>query len=331
MMRGDYSPATPQKMTGVVPVSMMSETPTKVYSASYGLGMSSIAPSPDVPLKTVSHYFERPKEVITEIMKPKVNTVEHQVEVPGEIVEVPKEILIDTHVVVPRYIDEVVPTVIAQRLEPIIRESTEEDGIFVDVKCRVVTFKPIQVDVYVPLPVQRELIAKCKYEQHRELNPSVVPAEQYNALIKSLNADTPLEHVLPLFQVTPEVASKIGRREYQGISAVGAIPCASGPGAAYVEVPEGKPIFPSGNMGYDHPFKVFPGLWPSRDGWKQAEELNKSVAESRKCTDADRHRNTKEPHRYKPYNYKFSPGQYFEPNNAEPFHIHHHIGHEIPQ
>jgi len=298
----------------------------KEYSASYGTGQSTVTPKPEFPLKAVSHYIERPKEVIKELKRTEVSTVEHSVEVPGDIVEIPKEVLIDTHVVVPRYIDEVVPTVIAQRLEPIIRESTEEDGIFIDVKCRVVTFKPVQVDVYVPLPVKRELVAKCKYEQHRELNPSLVPAEQYNSLVKSLNADTPLEHVLPLFQVTPEVAAKIGRREYQGISAVGAIPCASGPGSAYVEVPEGKPIFPSGNLGYDNPYKVFPGLWPAKDGWKLAEDYKKTaIPKSPQMT------TEKEPHKYKPYNYKFSGGQYFDPSRAEPFHIHHHIGHEIQQ
>eukprot|EP00915_Cephaloidophora_sp_WS-2016_P006481 GHVH01008759.1.p1 GENE.GHVH01008759.1~~GHVH01008759.1.p1 ORF type:complete len:326 (+),score=48.30 GHVH01008759.1:135-1112(+) len=299
--------------------------PVMMHSASYGTGTSVAVPKSEIPIKTVSHFIEKQKEVIREIPTTQVLDVEHIVEVPGEIVEVPKRILVDTHVVVPRYVDEVVPTVIAQRLEPIIREATEEDGVFVDVKCRVVTFKPVQVDVFVPLPVNRALVAKAKYEQHRELNPAVVPAEQYNALVKSLNADSALEHILPLFQVTPDVAGKIARRDYTGISAVGAIPCASGPGAAFVEVPDGTPIFPSGQMGYDHPYKVFPGLWPAADGWKKAEELNKQKQVTKKHNDLKGHKQ----HRYKPYNYKFSGNQFFDPPLAGPFHVHHHIGTEI--
>lgn len=131
-----------------------------------------------VPVKQV---VEVPKEVVRYIPKIDVKIVEREVEVVGETIEVPKPYLVENKVVVPRYLDKEVPTVVAQRLHPII---TESDTDFVDVELKEYNPQLIPVDVYIPRPVTRSLIAANKYEEHRVVD---VPIAQYNALVKNLN------------------------------------------------------------------------------------------------------------------------------------------------
>lgn len=129
----------------------------------------------------VKQVIEVPKEIIRRVPKIETKVVEREVEVPGEIIEVPKPYLVENKVVVPRYTNKEVPTVVAQRLIPVISES-ETDFVDVDLK----EYNPylVPVDVYVPRPVARQLIAASKIEEHHVVD---VPVGQFNSLLKQLN------------------------------------------------------------------------------------------------------------------------------------------------
>jgi len=131
-----------------------------------------------VPVKQI---VDVPREVVRYVPKIETKIIEQEVEVVGETIEVPKPYLVENKVVVPRYFDQEVPTVVAQRLQPIITESQTD---FVDCELKEYCPRLIPVDVYIPRPVARNLIAANKYEEHRVVD---VPAAQYNALVKNLN------------------------------------------------------------------------------------------------------------------------------------------------
>lgn len=133
-----------------------------------------------VPMRKV---VEVPREVCKYVPKVETRVVEREVEVPGEVIEVPYTTVFENKVIVPRYIDQEVTCVVAQSLRPVIIES---DTHCVDVELR--EFNPclVPVDVMVPRPVARHLIAHKKTEEHKVVE---VPMGHYNAMLKEINHD----------------------------------------------------------------------------------------------------------------------------------------------
>ncbi|KAH0475919.1 MAG: hypothetical protein KVP17_001769 [Porospora cf. gigantea B] len=125
--------------------------------------------------------IEVQKQVIKHVPKVETRFVEKIVEVPGEVIEVPKPYLVEQKVIVPRYVDREVPTVVAQKLIPIVSESATD---FIDVELREYNPRLVPVDLFVPRPVNRSLIASGKKDTHKVVD---VPPAQFNALVKQIN------------------------------------------------------------------------------------------------------------------------------------------------
>ncbi|KAH0476022.1 MAG: uncharacterized protein KVP18_004995 [Porospora cf. gigantea A] len=125
--------------------------------------------------------IEVQKQVIKHVPKVETRFVEKIVEVPGEVIEVPKPYLVEQKVIVPRYVDREVPTVVAQKLIPIVSESETD---FIDVELREYNPRLVPVDLFVPRPVNRSLIASGKKDTHKVVD---VPPAQFNALVKQIN------------------------------------------------------------------------------------------------------------------------------------------------
>lgn len=111
--------------------------------------------------------------------------VEKTVEVPGQIVEVPKPYTVENEVPFARYVDNEVPMVVAQTIKPIITESNES------VEIDVFEYEPqvVVIDVHVPKPVPSQLVASGMVEEIHRL--VTVPAAQYNSMLKMLNVHIP--------------------------------------------------------------------------------------------------------------------------------------------
>jgi len=99
-----------------------------------------------------------------------------------KIIEIRKPYTVDQEVPYPIYHDKEVACVVAQKMIPVIRESTEEQ-----MQVEVCNFVPqvIPVDVYVPRPIQIPLIPIKKSEDH--YSRVQVPTPQYNTLLLNLN------------------------------------------------------------------------------------------------------------------------------------------------
>lgn len=107
--------------------------------------------------------------------------VQREVEVPGKVIRVPKPHTVDRKIIVPRFLNEELPMVVNQLIEPIIYESAEDYA--------AVTLKDYQpylvpIDVYLPVPVEREFIPVKQSHSHRTVD---VSPSQYNALVKTAN------------------------------------------------------------------------------------------------------------------------------------------------
>eukprot|EP01071_Lankesteria_metandrocarpae_P013994 Lankesteria_metandrocarpae@DN791_c0_g1_i1.p1 len=146
----------------------------------------------------VKQIVEVPKEVIKYVPKIETRVVEQEVEVPGEMVEIPKPYLVENQIIVPRYIDTEVPTVVAQKVQPVVSESATEQ-MEVDLKQYCPYLVP--VDLYIPRPVQRNLVPAGKQEEHRVVD---VPPAQFNSLVKNLNPHVSPDENEGLFRKTPD-------------------------------------------------------------------------------------------------------------------------------
>ncbi|KAH0477245.1 MAG: uncharacterized protein KVP18_000870 [Porospora cf. gigantea A] len=278
----------------------------------------------------VKQVVERPKEVIRHVPVEQVVEVEQIVEVPGELVEREKPYLVEEQVIVPRYIDQEVHTVVSQRMQPVIVEASEEDNCYLDVKCRVYNMQTEAVDIFVPLPVQRVLFASAKYEEHREIPRHLLPPEHYNGLVRDLNAHLPLEDTLALFLMDKSMAHLLVNKQFINLEEVGAIPCTSGPGTEFVPVPEGVNVLPC-TAAPTHPSlatKIYSGAYPTKDDWLQASQMHiqqmEEVRANNKAVQGAEHS-------YGPYNYAFQPHGMFNPTKGGPFHVHHHLAPEKPK
>lgn len=130
---------------------------------------------------TKHEIIDVPREVVRHVPKVETVIVEKVVEVPGQIVEVPKPYIVENKIPVPRYVDNEVPMVVAQTIRPIITESREP----VDVD--VFEYEPqvVVVDVHVPKPIPSQLIAGGMVEDLHQI--VTVPVAQYNSMLKMLN------------------------------------------------------------------------------------------------------------------------------------------------
>jgi len=134
-----------------------------------------------------------PREVIR--YEPKIETtfVEKIVEVLSrdQIIEIRKPYTVDQAVPYPVYKDREVSCVVAQKMIPVVRESTVE---LLDVEvCKFVP-QVIPVDVYIPRPVQVPLIPVKKSDDiHSRVE---VPAPQFNTLLVNLNSHLSCEERL---------------------------------------------------------------------------------------------------------------------------------------
>eukprot|EP01054_Gregarina_sp_Poly1_P007935 Gregarina_sp_Poly_1__7934@NODE_452_length_8287_cov_521_171290_g369_i0_p4_GENE_NODE_452_length_8287_cov_521_171290_g369_i0NODE_452_length_8287_cov_521_171290_g369_i0_p4_ORF_typecomplete_len314_score43_62IMCp/PF12314_8/0_39IMCp/PF12314_8/1_8e06IMCp/PF12314_8/0_04IMCp/PF12314_8/1_9e03_NODE_452_length_8287_cov_521_171290_g369_i072808221 len=137
----------------------------------------------------VPQIVQKEVEYVREVRKPVVNYVEKQVEVPGQIIEVPKPYTVEKPVHVNRYNDKQVPLVVAQTIRPFIVEGS--GTVEVDVVC----YEPecIPIDIHVPRPVAAQIQTGGIVEStHRVIT---VPAPQYNTILQQLNTHLTHEEV----------------------------------------------------------------------------------------------------------------------------------------
>eukprot|EP00917_Polyrhabdina_sp_WS-2016_P007022 GHVP01015665.1.p1 GENE.GHVP01015665.1~~GHVP01015665.1.p1 ORF type:complete len:362 (+),score=62.42 GHVP01015665.1:423-1508(+) len=121
------------------------------------------------------------KEFVRHVPRIENKVVERRVEVPGDIVEVPKPYTVENRVNVPQYIDKEVPFVVSQTIKPVIKEG----GVEVDVD--VYDYQPqiIPVDIPVPKIIDSQLIPLGTGEERHKVVQ--VPAAHYNSMLKHLN------------------------------------------------------------------------------------------------------------------------------------------------
>lgn len=193
-------------------------------------------PETKVVLKPVKQIVDRPVEVIKEVSVPKIVEKEETREVPGEVIEVPKKFIVNRPVIVPKYIDRKVPTVIAQSFWPIVKEAEPDSDLVVNVECRVINFVSIPVPITVPLPVPRPLIFERAETKHKEVLTHLLPDEQYNALIRTLNPSLSLDNAMDLFRFVP--AEKVAqlKAEWYDLGDSRVLPLTSGAGCQMVDV-----------------------------------------------------------------------------------------------
>lgn len=115
-------------------------------------------------------------------------------EVQGKIIEVKRPYEVVTEKIVNKYIDEEAPTVVSQTFKPHVVESDQHQQV---VKVKKYIPYTVPVEVYVPVPVERNLIPGEKTEETR---PVQMPPSQFNAQLRATNPDLPEEHLAPLYQ-----------------------------------------------------------------------------------------------------------------------------------
>jgi len=159
-----------------------------------------------------------PREVIRYVPKVHTNYIEKVVEVISstKIIEIRKPYIVEQKVRRPVYRDKEVACVVSQKLIPIIRESNQEH---LDVEvCRYVP-KVIQVDVYVPVPIQVPVIPIKKNAD--EVTRVQVSSAQYNSLMIGLNQhfkdDTELIEDMPYLRSDNGTIQLLIPSEFSGI------------------------------------------------------------------------------------------------------------------
>eukprot|EP01053_Blabericola_migrator_P012810 Blabericola_migrator_1__12809@NODE_825_length_6370_cov_320_094241_g582_i0_p3_GENE_NODE_825_length_6370_cov_320_094241_g582_i0NODE_825_length_6370_cov_320_094241_g582_i0_p3_ORF_typecomplete_len343_score57_61IMCp/PF12314_8/0_015IMCp/PF12314_8/5_4e12IMCp/PF12314_8/25IMCp/PF12314_8/1_2e03DUF1380/PF07128_12/1_7e02DUF1380/PF07128_12/7_2_NODE_825_length_6370_cov_320_094241_g582_i038934921 len=133
-----------------------------------------------VPVRQV---VDVPREVVKYVPKVETKIVEKEVEVAGEVIEIPKPYTVENRITVPRYVDQSMTCVVAQSLHPVISESETD---YVDVEMREYNPYLVPVNVVIPRPVARQLLAQKKREEHRLVD---IPVGHFNAILKSVNAN----------------------------------------------------------------------------------------------------------------------------------------------
>jgi len=126
-----------------------------------------------------------PREYVRYVPKIETRVVEKFVEVLSrdKIIEVPKPYVVDQEAPYPVYRDKEMVCVVAQKMIPVVRESTVE---VLDIEVSKYVPQVIPVDVYIPFGVQVPLIPVKKSED-RQFRVQV-PVPQYNTLLVNLNS-----------------------------------------------------------------------------------------------------------------------------------------------
>lgn len=157
-----------------------------------------------------------PREVVRTIPRVEYVQVEKVVQVPGEIIEVPKPYVVEQPASVKRWRDSQIPVVVAQTIRPVVSESQE----VVDVD--VFEYEPevIPVDVHVAKPVASHLVAVGATEEVHA--PVSVPAAQYNSLLRQLNSHLSAEeqNQLPYMRGERGDVPFLAPNETPGMSAI---------------------------------------------------------------------------------------------------------------
>lgn len=144
-----------------------------------------------------------PREVIKRVPKIETVIVEKIVEVPGEIVEVPKPYNVEHVINVPMYHDKSVPMTVAQTIVPSFIASEgnvkrDTDGPEMPVKMSIVEPTMVGVDVFIPVPVSMPLHPGRTWTDHQIV--SNLPTEHYDHLVRTANQHIEREHVAPLMK-----------------------------------------------------------------------------------------------------------------------------------
>ncbi|KAH0480015.1 MAG: hypothetical protein KVP17_004536 [Porospora cf. gigantea B] len=134
---------------------------------------------------------DRQIDIVKHVPIIELQQVEKIVEVPGEVIEVPKSVRVEQRRVVDVNHDRKVPVLVAQSVVPTITDA--EEAVTVDV-CDLEPV-PIPVDVHVAKPVHLELIDGPVTTAYKICNP---PAGQYNSILRSLNAHLSVERLSKL-------------------------------------------------------------------------------------------------------------------------------------
>lgn len=113
--------------------------------------------------------------------------VEKEIEVMGDVIEIPKPYLVENRVVVPRFIDSHIPTVVTQTITPHFIESEEH---IVEVRLKEYEPEIIAVDIFLPRPVDRSVVIPG--ETTRSHTPIDIPLAHYNSLVLKLNSSPEL-------------------------------------------------------------------------------------------------------------------------------------------
>lgn len=136
-----------------------------------------------VPVKKV---VEVAKEVVEPVHTVETRTIDQEIEVLGEVVQVPKPFLIENRVVVPRFVDFKIPTVVSQSLKPVFVESKDHA---VEVRLREYVPELIPINVFLPRPIERNIVVAG--DTNRRHVPVEIPLAHYNSLIGELNRNAP--------------------------------------------------------------------------------------------------------------------------------------------
>eukprot|EP01053_Blabericola_migrator_P012484 Blabericola_migrator_1__12483@NODE_78_length_15130_cov_126_174401_g70_i0_p8_GENE_NODE_78_length_15130_cov_126_174401_g70_i0NODE_78_length_15130_cov_126_174401_g70_i0_p8_ORF_typecomplete_len229_score37_40IMCp/PF12314_8/1_8e04_NODE_78_length_15130_cov_126_174401_g70_i01437115057 len=160
----------------------------------------------------VIKYVDVAREVIQYVPKVEVKVVEQEVPVPGPILEVPKTVIKEIEKKVYEYEDKEQYTTVACTIQPHVQASHSHKKVI-----RVKKYVPVMypVEVYIPVPVSRELIMGGVRESTRVVE---MPNSQYNAQVKAANPGLSEEHISGLY------------RKY----ADGGVPMFRGPGTSVV-------------------------------------------------------------------------------------------------
>eukprot|EP01054_Gregarina_sp_Poly1_P001769 Gregarina_sp_Poly_1__1768@NODE_1459_length_4095_cov_53_046425_g966_i0_p1_GENE_NODE_1459_length_4095_cov_53_046425_g966_i0NODE_1459_length_4095_cov_53_046425_g966_i0_p1_ORF_typecomplete_len426_score36_26IMCp/PF12314_8/0_079IMCp/PF12314_8/3_4e13IMCp/PF12314_8/1_8e04IMCp/PF12314_8/2_5e03_NODE_1459_length_4095_cov_53_046425_g966_i011932470 len=122
-----------------------------------------------------------PREVIEHVPRIENRVREEIIDVPGQVIEVPKRHPYEKEVIIPRYIKEEQPVVVAQTLRPEFIPSQEMHHVNVN------HYEAEIVEVEVPIPKVVDLPVRLKGIVSEEHQPVEVPAAQYNSMLKLLN------------------------------------------------------------------------------------------------------------------------------------------------
>merc|ERR1739838_72490 len=124
---------------------------------------------------------ERYYDVVKHVPKVEIKHVEKVVEVPFEVISVPKEVTLEERIPVARYQDTEQMLIVAQTIRPIISEGGQE--VHVD----VIEYEPeiVPVDIHVAKFVDLNIVNMgIKETFHRVVT---VPSAQYNSMLRYLN------------------------------------------------------------------------------------------------------------------------------------------------